>query len=59
MLQTAVTFFILALLAFFLGANNIGIISMEIGRTLLWVFLAVALISGIAHLTTGRRRRLS
>ena len=43
MLHAAITFFVLALVAFVLGAT--GCISMEIGKTLLFVFLALALVS--------------
>ena len=55
MLRAAITFFILALVAILLGATGIAGISMEIGRTLLFVFLVLAVISFIANLLTGRR----
>ena len=58
MLQAAIAFFVLALLAMVLGAGNIAGISMEIGRTLLWVFLVLAVVSFVASLLTGRSRRL-
>ncbi len=58
MLRAAITFFVIALLAFFLGANGIGGVSMEIGRTLLFVFLVLAVISFVASLITGRRGTL-
>ena len=58
MLQAAIAFFVLALVAMVLGAGNIAGVSMEIGRTLLWVFLALAVVSFIASLLSGRSKRL-
>jgi uncharacterized membrane protein YtjA (UPF0391 family) len=57
MLQAAITFFVLALLAMLLGASGFAGISMEIGRTLLFVFLVLAIISFIASMVTGRRTK--
>jgi uncharacterized membrane protein YtjA (UPF0391 family) len=48
MLQAAVSFFILALLAYILGASGIAGISIEIGKTLLMVFLILAVMSFLA-----------
>ncbi|WP_413580537.1 DUF1328 domain-containing protein [Bdellovibrio sp. HCB288] len=45
MLRAAIAFFILAIVAFVLGANGIAGMSMEIGRILLIVFLVLAVIS--------------
>lgn len=55
MLRAAIAFFVLALVAFFLGANGVGGVSMEIGRMLLFVFLILAVISFVASLIGGRR----
>jgi uncharacterized membrane protein YtjA (UPF0391 family) len=55
MLRAAITFFVLALVAMFLGATGFAGISMEIGRSLLMVFLILAVISFVASLVTGRR----
>lgn len=55
MLRAAIGFFILALLAVVLGATGFAGLSMEIGRTLLVVFLILALISFIFGLFTGRK----
>ncbi|MES2965281.1 MAG: DUF1328 domain-containing protein [Bdellovibrionota bacterium] len=57
MLQAAIAFFVLALLSMILGANGIAGVSMEIGRTLLWVFLILAVVSFVASLLTGRSTR--
>jgi uncharacterized membrane protein YtjA (UPF0391 family) len=59
MLRAALAFFVLALLAIILGANGIAGMSMEIGRTLLFVFLVLAVISVVASLVTGRSNRLN
>lgn len=55
MLRAALIFFVLGLVAILLGAGNIAGISMEIGQTLLGVFLILAVISLVASLVTGRR----
>ena len=54
MLRASIAFFVLALVAMLLGASGIAGLSVEIGRTLLFVFLALAVISFIASLITGR-----
>ena len=58
MVRAAIAFFILALIAFFLGANGIAGISMEIGRILLFVFLNLAVISFVGSIATGKKSRL-
>ena len=57
MLQAAIAFFVLALVAMILGAGNIAGVSMEIGRTLLWVFLVLAVISFVIDLVSRRGTR--
>ncbi len=54
MLRAAIAFFVLALIAIVLGAGNIAGVSMEIGKTLLTVFLILAVISFVLSLVTGR-----
>jgi uncharacterized membrane protein YtjA (UPF0391 family) len=54
MLRAALGFFILALIAVILGASGVAGISMEIGRTLLVVFLILAVISFVAGIVSGR-----
>jgi uncharacterized membrane protein YtjA (UPF0391 family) len=60
MLRAAIAFFVLALVAILFGATGFAGVSMEIGRTLLLVFLVLAGISFIASLVGGGRasRRL-
>ncbi len=55
MLRAALIFFVLGLVAIFLGAGHVGGISLEIGQTLLGVFLILAVISLVVSLVTGRR----
>ncbi len=55
MLRAAIAFFVLALIAMVLGASGFAGMSMEVGRTLLFVFLVLAVISFVANLLTGRR----
>lgn len=57
MLQAAVAFFVLAILAMIFGASGIAGVSMEIGRILLFVFLALAVVSFVFGLVSGRRPR--
>lgn len=59
MLKAAIIFFVLALVAMLFGASGFAGVSMEIGRTLLIVFLVLALLSFIASLfgNNGRKRR--
>ncbi len=57
MIRAAITFFVLALIAFALGAGGVAGLSMDIGRTLLVVFLVLSVISFIGSLLTGRHPR--
>ncbi len=55
MVRASIAFFVLALVAYALGAGGIAGLSVEIGKTLLYVFLILAVISFVASLVTGRR----
>lgn len=55
MLRAAIAFFVLGLVAILLGANGIGGMSVDIGKTLLFVFLILAVISFIGSLIVGRK----
>ena len=57
MLRAAIAFFVLALVAMLLGASGIAGISMDIARTLLYVFLALAVVSVLVSLVSGRTPR--
>lgn len=55
MLRAAIAFFVLGLIAMVLGASGVAGLSMEAGRTLLIVFLVLAVISFVVNMVTGRR----
>ena len=57
MLRAAITFFILALVAILFGATGFAGVSMDIGKTLLEVFLVLAVISFVVSLLSGRGNR--
>ena len=54
MLRASIAFFVLALIAYFLGEAGVANVSMEIGNVLLVVFLVLAVLSFVASLVTGR-----
>jgi uncharacterized membrane protein YtjA (UPF0391 family) len=54
MLRAALIFFVLGLVAILLGASGFAGLSIEIGKTLLYVFLALTVISLVIGLVTGR-----
>ena len=54
MVRAAIGFFVIALVAYFLGASGVGGLSMEIGRMLLIAFLILAAVSFVGSLITGR-----
>lgn len=58
MIRAAIAFFVLALVAIVLGANGIAGLSIEIGKILLFVFLALAIISFLVSIITGRKPNL-
>lgn len=55
MLRAAIIFFAIALLAIIFGATGFAGVSMEIGKTLLGVFLVLAVISFIFSLVSGKK----
>ena len=55
MLRAALGFFVVALVAILFGATGFAGVSMEIGRTLLFVFLVLAAISFVIGIVGGRR----
>jgi len=54
MLRAALAFFVLALIALIAGVSGLAWVSLEVARTLLWVFLVLALISFAAGAFNGR-----
>lgn len=55
MLRAALLFFVLAIVAYIMGATGVAGLSMEIGRTLLGFFLFLAVVGLIAGLLVGRK----
>ena len=53
LISLAVIFFVIAVLAYALGARGVAGMSAEAGRTLLWVFLVLFLISAVAWAVHG------
>ena len=58
MLQAALLFFVLALVALVFGASGFAGMSMEIGRILLITFLILAALSAVVGLVRGRNPRI-
>ena len=54
MLQWALSFLILALVAGFLGFGGVAILSIEIARLLFGIFLFLFLLTLIVHLLRGK-----
>ncbi len=57
MIRAAIAFFVLAIVAFLLGANGIAGVSMDIGKTLLVAFLILAAISFLGAMVIGGRNQ--
>lgn len=55
MLNAAIWFFIIAIVAFVLGATGVAGLSMEIGQVLLTIFLILAIISFFMNRFSGRK----
>ncbi len=57
MLRAAIAFFVIGLIAVVLGANNVAGLSIEMGKIILYVFLALAVLSFLYTLLTGRKAK--
>jgi uncharacterized membrane protein YtjA (UPF0391 family) len=57
MLRASISFFLIGLLAIALGANNVAGLSIEFGKILLFVFLALSILSFGYALLTGKRAK--
>ncbi len=57
MLRAALLFFVLGLVAMLLGATGVAGLSMEVGKIVLYVFLALTVISLVVGLISGKRPR--
>jgi uncharacterized membrane protein YtjA (UPF0391 family) len=59
MLRASIGFMLIGLLAILLGANNIGGISIDLGKILLQIFVILAVASFVVSLVTGRAPKIS
>ncbi len=58
MLRASIAFFILGIIALALGAGNIAGVSIEIGKTILFIFTLFAVLGLVVSLVTGRSSKL-
>jgi uncharacterized membrane protein YtjA (UPF0391 family) len=58
MIRASIFFFVFSLVAYFLGANQIAGISIEIGRVLLYFFLALSIVSMLIALFSDRKPKM-
>ncbi len=54
-MRAAIAFFALGLVAILLGANGVAGLSLDIGRTLLFIFFILAVISFIASMVGDKK----
>lgn len=57
MVRAAIGFFVLAILAYIFGANGIAGVSMEIGKSLIAIFVILAILAFVMSLISGRKIR--
>ena len=57
MLRAAIAFFAIGLLATLLGGYNVAGVSMEMGTSLLFIFLALAVLSLLLPLVIAREQK--
>ncbi len=55
MVRAAISFFILAIVAYVFGAYGIAGVSIDIGKALLIVFMSLAVISYVVFLANGKK----
>jgi uncharacterized membrane protein YtjA (UPF0391 family) len=58
MIRASISFFVLAIIAYILGAYGIMGISLDVGKTLLVIFLALSVVSVSAYMATGRKPKI-
>jgi uncharacterized membrane protein YtjA (UPF0391 family) len=58
MLRAGISLIIIGLVAFILGANNIAGVTIELGRTILYLFLFLAIISFVINVLSGKKTNL-
>lgn len=58
MLRASVGFFVIGLIAYFLGLNGVAGLSVDLGKILLTVFLIIGAVSLVVGLVQGRTPRM-
>ena len=58
MLQYAITFLVIALLAAFLGFGGLAAFSMEAARLIFGVFLVLFIVTAVLHMRGGKTPKL-
>jgi hypothetical protein len=58
MLRASIMFFAIGLIAYFLGANHVAGLSVDLGKLLLIVFAGLAMGSMLAALISGRKVKI-
>lgn len=54
MLQWALSFLVIALIAAIFGLTGVAAVSMEIARLVFFIFIALFVVTGIMHLAAGK-----
>ncbi|HLE11486.1 MAG: DUF1328 domain-containing protein [Bdellovibrionales bacterium RIFOXYD12_FULL_39_22] len=57
MLYASVTFFLIGLFAYILGAYNIAGLSLDIGKIAFFIFIALSILSFFINLITGKKSK--
>jgi uncharacterized membrane protein YtjA (UPF0391 family) len=58
MLRASISFFVIGLVAMALGAYHVGGLSVDIGKTLLYLFLGLSLLTFLMSIMSGKSTRL-
>lgn len=58
MLRASISFFVIGILAYVLGAYNIAGLSIDIGKIMLIIFLVLAVLSFLLTLITGKKSNI-
>jgi uncharacterized membrane protein YtjA (UPF0391 family) len=59
MLRASIGFFVFGLVAYLLGAYNVGGMSLEVGKMILVAFLVISVLGVLVSFVTGRSKQLT
>jgi uncharacterized membrane protein YtjA (UPF0391 family) len=59
MLRASIGFFVFGLVAYLLGAYNVGGMSLEVGKMILVAFLVISVLGVLVSFVTGRSNQLT